>query len=101
MRRVEELQKLGLMKPAGLEAYEARRENRSGIYSYEQREAEMVAPYDGLMKKNKAAWAFWEAQPPGYRKVITWWVMSAKKEETRLHRLAKLIDACEKGIRLR
>jgi uncharacterized protein YdeI (YjbR/CyaY-like superfamily) len=92
IKRVGELAKQGRMKPAGLEAFAARNENRSGIYSYEQRTAELPESYSRLVKKNKVAWKFFEDQPPSYRKAANWWVVSAKKEETRLKRLDKLID---------
>src|SRR5438552_396885 len=81
MKRVEELSKKGRMQPAGLKAYQARKEYKSGIYSYEQRSAELPAPYDEKLRKNKAAWDFFYAQPAGYRKIAFWWVVSAKKEE--------------------
>ena len=88
------------MQPAGLKAFAARREYRSGIYSYEQRSPELVEPYAGKLKRNKAAWAFFQAQPPSYRKMINWWIVSAKQEETRTKRLDRLIDASAKGLRL-
>jgi hypothetical protein len=53
-----------------------------------------------LLKKNKAAWNFFENQSPSYRKMIGWWIISAKKEETRMARLAKLISESAKGKRL-
>jgi len=92
IKRAGELTKQGLMMPAGLKAFAAREENRSGIYSYEQRSPELPDPYRRLLKKNKAAWNFFESQTPSYRKTANWWVLSAKKEETRLKRLNKLID---------
>lgn len=92
IRRLGELAKQGRVKPAGLKAFGARKENRSGIYSYEQRTAELPEPYSRLVQKNKTAWKFFEDQPPSYRKAANWWVVSAKKEETRLNRLDKLID---------
>ena len=92
IERVGELTKQGLMMPRGLEAFAARQENRSGIYSYEQRSPELPDPYRRLFKKNKAAWNFFEAQRPSYRRAANWWVLSAKKEDTRLKRLDKLID---------
>ena len=101
IRRVEELQRLGLMAPAGLAAFAARLENRSGIYSYEQRKPELDPPYQAVMKKNKKAWAFWESQPPSYRKMMSWWIVSAKKEETRLQRLAKLVEESANAKRMR
>jgi uncharacterized protein YdeI (YjbR/CyaY-like superfamily) len=89
------------MRPAGRAAFEARTENRSGIYAYEQRTAALPDTYARRMKKNRAAWSFFQAQPSGYRKVIGWWIVSAKREETRLKRLVKLIDASALGRRLR
>jgi uncharacterized protein YdeI (YjbR/CyaY-like superfamily) len=92
IKRVKVLSDEKRMLPAGRKAFEARRENRSGIYSYEQRPQDLPQPYLGEMKRNKAAWAFFAAQPPSYRKVMTWFILSAKREETRLQRLKKLID---------
>ena len=89
------------MRPAGVTAYAARLENKSGIYAYEQRRDRLEEPYAGLLKKNKAASEFFEAQPPGYRKVMGWFIVSAKREETRLSRLKILIDACARKERLR
>jgi uncharacterized protein YdeI (YjbR/CyaY-like superfamily) len=57
----------------------------------------MSQPYANLLEKNKAAWNFFEKQPPSYRKMIGWWIISAKKEETRMARLAKLISESAKG----
>ena len=84
-----------------MRAYQARKENRSGIYSYEQRPAELVEPYASKFKKNKAAWTFFKTQPPYYRKTMTWWIVSAKTEDTRMKRLDKLIEASAKGQRVR
>jgi uncharacterized protein YdeI (YjbR/CyaY-like superfamily) len=100
IRNVEKLVKENQMRPAGLKAFEARKENRSGIYSYEQRSAELVEPYLGKLKRHKAAWEFFQAQPAGYRKQMNWWVVSAKQEETRLKRLARLIEESVAGRRL-
>ena len=99
--RVKVLTDLKRMRPAGVKAFAARTENKSGIYSYEQRRDRLEEPYAGLLAKNKAARAFFDAQPPGYRKLIGWYIVSAKREETRLERLKKVIDACAKGKRLR
>jgi len=86
------------MHPAGLRAFEARKENRSGIYSYENRPQTLPAPYEKKLRKNPAAWKTFQAQPPWYRKTVTWWVVSAKKEETRLKRLEQLIEESAKGL---
>ena len=95
--RVKELLNEGLMEPAGLTAFAARQENRSGIYSYEQRTADLPDHYGKLLKNNSAAWKFFQAQTPSYKKAANWWVLSAKKEETRLKRLKKLIEDSSHG----
>jgi len=100
IKRARELIEQGLMQPAGLKAFEARQEYRSGIYSYEQRTADLPDHYGNLLKKNAAAWKFFHSQSPSYRKAMNWWVLSAKKEETRLKRLEQLIDDSAHGRRL-
>jgi uncharacterized protein YdeI (YjbR/CyaY-like superfamily) len=100
IKRAKELARQKQMRPAGLKAFAARTENKSGIYSYEQRSTELSEPYATLLKKNNAAWNFFGNQPPSYRKMIGWWIVSAKKEETRIARLAKLISESAKGKRL-
>jgi uncharacterized protein YdeI (YjbR/CyaY-like superfamily) len=97
LRYVEELASKGLMRPAGLKAFEARKENRSGIYSYEQRSPTLPDPYGKALHANKAAWEFFQAQPPSYKKTVSWWIVSAKREETRLKRLAELIEDSANG----
>jgi len=100
MARVRALEAEGRMRPAGRKAFEARRENRSGIYSYEQREARLPTLYERRLRKNPAAWRFFDAQPLSYRKAACWWVVSAKKEETREKRLRRLIELSEEGRRI-
>jgi uncharacterized protein YdeI (YjbR/CyaY-like superfamily) len=101
IKNVAKLIEENRMQPPGMNAFAARKENRSGIYSYEQRSAELVEPYLAKLKRNKTAWKFFQAQPPSYRKVLNWWVVSAKKEETRLKRLDKLIEESAQGRRMR
>jgi len=100
IKRVGELTKLGLMRPTGLAAFEGRDESQAEGYSYERREAELDAAMKEHFRKNREAWTFWEAQPPGYRRVISWWVISAKREETRAKRLEQLIEGSAKKKRL-
>ena len=100
IRRAQELDRVKRMRPAGRKAFAARRENRSGVYSYEQRPPHLVEPYRSIFRKNKKAWAFFEAQPPGYRKTLTWWVISARRDETRLQRLERLIEDSARGRRV-
>jgi uncharacterized protein YdeI (YjbR/CyaY-like superfamily) len=100
IRRGRELEREGRILPAGKKAFEARRENRSGIYSYEQRKDRLAPPFGAALKKSKAASAFFDAQPPGYRKTAGWWVVSAKKDETRWKRFGDLVKYCEQGKRI-
>lgn len=90
----------GRMTPAGLKAFETRVENKSGTYSYEQRRAELEEPYNELLSQNEAASAFFQSQPPSYRKGVSWFILSAKQEATRLKRLEKLIEYSARGERL-
>ena len=96
-KKVEELTKLGLMKPEGLHAFSLRKENKSKIYSYENPLVSFDKSFEKLFKANKKAWAFYQATTPTYRKVTTRWVMSAKQESTRLKRLNELITDCAAG----
>jgi uncharacterized protein YdeI (YjbR/CyaY-like superfamily) len=94
IRRATELKKLGLMNSAGLAAFEKRQGSRSEIYSYEQQRSTATLPpqYAKTFRQQRAAWRFFQHQPPWYRRVSSWWVISAKKEETRLKRLSTLIE---------
>jgi uncharacterized protein YdeI (YjbR/CyaY-like superfamily) len=92
-RRVQELIAAGRVSPAGLRAFEARPSERSGVYSFEQRQHPAFAPAAlQSFKAHADAWRFFQAQPPGYRRLVTWWVVSAKQEATRARRLKTLID---------
>jgi uncharacterized protein YdeI (YjbR/CyaY-like superfamily) len=97
IRRVGELVAAGRLQPAGQTAFDARRANRSGVYAYEQRPSELAAPYAALLAENRAARRFFAAQPPSYRRAATWWVLSAKREATRLRRTATLIELSAAG----
>jgi uncharacterized protein YdeI (YjbR/CyaY-like superfamily) len=97
IKRMQELIDQGLARPAGLRAFEARKENRSGIYSYEQRPESLGEPYASRLRENSAAAEFFESRSASYRRAAIWWVVSAKKEETRLKRLGELIEYSAKG----
>jgi uncharacterized protein YdeI (YjbR/CyaY-like superfamily) len=90
--RVAELKKQGLMHPAGLAAFESRDTNRDTAYAREEGMGELSPEYIRVLKKNKRALTNWNALPPSYRRVASWWVMSAKREETREKRLTTLIE---------
>lgn len=101
IRKAEALILAKRMKPAGLRAFEARDAKKSGIYSFEQREhARLDADAEARFKANRAAWEFFQSQPPGYRRVVTFWVMSAKREDTRARRLETLIADSAAGRRI-
>ena len=100
IRRVEELTRTGRMRKAGRKAFEARSETRSRVYSYEQKHEGLSEPYAGALRKNAAARRFFASRGTWYRKKASWWVMSAKKEETRRARLAKLVAASARGVEL-
>jgi uncharacterized protein YdeI (YjbR/CyaY-like superfamily) len=98
VKRVGQLTNLGLMHPAGLAAFERRTEDRSGLYSYEQRHlAKLDEAQERRFRANTRGWDFFQEQPAGYRKAAVWWVVSAKREETRLRRLTQLIKDSARG----
>jgi uncharacterized protein YdeI (YjbR/CyaY-like superfamily) len=96
--RVAELEKQGRMAPAGRRAFAARAPERTGVYSFEQDTAAGLTPEEesGLRANARAA-AFFDAQPPWYRRAATHWIASAKRSETRRRRLAQLISDSEDG----
>jgi uncharacterized protein YdeI (YjbR/CyaY-like superfamily) len=102
VRRVAELTRLGRMQPAGLKAFEALDPTRTGVYSFEQpkEDLKLGSPYEAKLRANKKAWSFFRSQAPYYQRTASRWVMSAKKEETRLRRLAALIDDSARGQRI-
>ena len=100
IERSQELIEQGRMQPAGLVVYQTRKENIVEGHSYDQRREELEEPYNQMLKENEAAWSYFQSQPPYYRKVVGWWIISAKKEETRLRRLEKLIVYSARGQKL-
>jgi uncharacterized protein YdeI (YjbR/CyaY-like superfamily) len=101
IRNVRRLIETGRMQTPGLRAFEARHAHRCEIYSYEQRPQELPEALMAVMRKNKLAWKFFQAQPAGYRRQMTWWVVSAKTEPTQKKRLAQLIAISAQEQRLR
>jgi uncharacterized protein YdeI (YjbR/CyaY-like superfamily) len=89
------------MHAAGLRAFEARDEKKSGVYSFEQRSAARLRPAElKQFRANAPAWRFFESQPPSYRKTAIWWIVSAKRPDTRARRLATLIADSANGARI-
>ena len=101
IKKVMELTAQGLMTPAGLAAFARREEARSAVYSYENRHlAALDADREAKFKAHAGAWKFFGKQPPSYRQTAIYWVMNAKRDETRSKRLDKLIELSAEGRRL-
>jgi uncharacterized protein YdeI (YjbR/CyaY-like superfamily) len=96
IKRVALLTQQGRMTPLGANAFERRRENRSGIYSHEQRPAKLTEPYANMLAKSRLAHKFFAKQAPSYQRAAIWWVISAKKEETHRKRAQTLIELSKK-----
>ncbi|WP_231943554.1 YdeI/OmpD-associated family protein [Hydrogenophaga crassostreae] len=90
------------MTPAGELAFSRRTTARSAVYSHEQEEVAELSPDEHqAFQQQAAAWHFFQATPPGYKKTVLHWITTAKRSETRVSRLAKLVEACAAGVRLR
>lgn len=99
-KRVEELIALERMAPPGLKVFRERDQQRSGAYSFENRPKTLDAARERTFKADRAAWRFFRAQPPGYQRLAAFWIMSAKKDETRQRRLASMIRTSAEGRRM-
>ena len=100
IKRVGELEQMGLMSDAGRAAFAARDEERSRVYSYENRHLGLDPKLVPAFKKHKEAWAFFSSQPPSYRNTAGYWVSSAKREDTRARRFEQLIEHSGKRERI-
>jgi uncharacterized protein YdeI (YjbR/CyaY-like superfamily) len=101
IKYVHELTRKGLMHPAGLRAFAARNPKKSAIYSYEQRKhPKFTTEQAKQFRANKSAWEFFRSQAPWYQRVCTYWVISAKREETKLKRLSELISYSQRQRRI-
>jgi uncharacterized protein YdeI (YjbR/CyaY-like superfamily) len=96
VEKVAKLTEAGLMRPAGIAAFERRRDDRTGVYSFEN-EAELPAEYEARLRANRAAASYFDSRPPWYRRTAIHLVMSAKREETRERRLEQLIEDSAAG----
>jgi uncharacterized protein YdeI (YjbR/CyaY-like superfamily) len=100
-KRAEALIRSGRMQPAGLRAFEARSPQNAGRYSFEQKAtARLSAAEEARFRAQPEAWRFFQSQPPGYRRIVLWWIVSAKQEATRARRLRTLIDDSAAGRRI-
>lgn len=100
VKRIAVLREEGRLLPAGEKAFSARSDRNTGIYSHEQAAMAMPAKYVAVIRKDKGAWAFYKVQAPSYQRAATWWVVSAKKDETRARRLAALVKHSAAGERI-
>lgn len=100
IQNVARLKKSGRMTPAGLKAYAARAQSRSGIYSFENASRKLAPADERKFQADRPAWTFFQDQPPSYRRTAIWWVVSARKEITRQKRLAQLIEDSAQQRRL-
>ena len=98
--KIAELTAAGRMQPPGIAAFEGRDRRKDAIYSYDKSGAKFSTAQERTFKRNTKAWNFWNTQPPGYRKLATHYVVSAKQEVTRERRLERLIDCCARSERL-
>jgi uncharacterized protein YdeI (YjbR/CyaY-like superfamily) len=99
VNHVERLKNEGRMHAAGLEAYARRDPERTGIYAFENEPRQLSPAYEKIFRQNKEAWKFFETMAPSLKKVSIYWIMNAKKEETRLRRLRHVIENSEKGVK--
>jgi uncharacterized protein YdeI (YjbR/CyaY-like superfamily) len=101
VRRVQELTRQRRMRAAGLKAFRERREDTTPTYSYEQRhQAKLDPAQERRFRSKKQAWDWFQTQPSGYRITAVYWVMSAKRPETRERRLDTLIEDSAEGHRV-
>jgi uncharacterized protein YdeI (YjbR/CyaY-like superfamily) len=102
VQRVGERAEVGLMRPAGHAAFERRSDDKTAIYAYEQRKtAKLDREQERRFKADAKAWKWFQAQPAGYRRTATYWVISAKRPETREGRLEQLIEDSAAGRTIR
>ena len=100
-RRVEELIAQKRMEPPGLRVFQERDREKTRRYSYERERMKLDPALEKQLRANKKAAEFFAAQPPGYKRLATFWVMDAKKEETRARRMATLMACSARGKRIK
>lgn len=100
IKRVAQMVETGRMQEAGLQAFEARRPDRTGMYINDMLDRGFPPEMEALFRADSEAWASWNRQPPGYRRQMTWWVVSAKRDDTRQRRLTALIAEHAAGRRV-
>lgn len=98
VKKVNELMRLGKMKPAGLRLFHNRTDANG--YSSDDRYVPLAENYEEQIRENELAWTFLSNLALSYKRDSIWWVMSAKKESTRIKRLGILIASSEAGLKI-
>jgi uncharacterized protein YdeI (YjbR/CyaY-like superfamily) len=98
--RVGVLTRAGRMHASGVKVFRARDKKKTGRYSFERDAATLTPAFVDRLRGNPKAWACFETAPPWYKRTATYWIMSAKQEATRERRLALLVDACARGVKV-
>ncbi|HSV10560.1 MAG TPA: YdeI/OmpD-associated family protein [Hanamia sp.] len=101
IQKVENLSKQGFMHPSGLAAFEKRKEHKSRIYSYEKPPENLSKDFLKKFQSNKKAWKYFQSMAPSYQRTAIHWVMNAKQENTRIKRVAELINDSEAGRKIK
>lgn len=99
--KIKVLTEKGLMHPKGMQAFALRKEEKSGIYSFENDEQKLSPEFQKIFLENKIAWKFFQSQPPGYKKNALHYVMTAKQQPTREKRFAELLSDSENKLRIK
>ena len=99
--RIAELRKAGRMHPAGIRAFEERDQRRDATYSYERPPEDLPAEYLARFEAEATAWGYWRAETPSYRRTASYWVLSAKRRETRERRFTTLVVDSAAGRRVK
>jgi len=97
IKRINELIKIGSVHESGLKTYNERDLKKQKIYSYENKPKNLSKEYEDIFRRNKKAWELFSKMAPAYKRVVSYWVMSAVKDETKLRRLMELIKVSAKG----
>lgn len=101
LERMDELLRGRQVTRAGKKAFAARTDDKTAVYSFEQEKVDFPAAMKRRFRKHQRAWKYWTGESDSYRRSATWWVVSAKRAETRERRLATLIEDSAKGIRIK
>ena len=97
-KRVEQLIASGEMKPSGLKAVEAAKQDGRWAAAYSSPK-NIVVPEDfqSALEKNKKAKAFFESLTGSKRYSFLFRIETAKKAETRMKRILQFVEMLEKG----